>query len=299
MLGVNVRAFEEFSARLETSDPSEILRLGKIRQEAIDTSCRDVLPEGELKVDAWTLLSPSPGDSIVRPPARGGKYEEKVVILSTRAIHVVSYEYTLQKVSSSIRIPLGSIQGVQTGAYILSSLDAAAGDPTENYGFLLRFADEDATEQMRTYSLRTTPRRKSSSTSSSSSAAVSGLKPLKLAAADKSLPSASSSVSAPETHFLAFKALRRDAVKVPGAGPAGASQIIDRTASSEGDKTARDIVHSIVGRIKAECERVAPGQGAEGGWIEEKKDIISVAESRASTSIVDKLTHSLARAVWA
>ncbi|KPV76011.1 uncharacterized protein RHOBADRAFT_26237 [Rhodotorula graminis WP1] len=243
MLGVNVRAFEEFSARLETSDPSEILRLGKIRQEAIDTSCREVLPEGEVKVDAWTLLSPSPGDSIVRPPARRGKYEEKVVILSSRAVHVVSYEYTLQKVSSAVRIPLGSIKGVQTGAYILSSLDAAARDPTENYGFLLRFADEDATEQMRTYSLRTTPTRKSSSASSSSSGGRSNLKPLKLAAADKSSPSSASSASPLETHFFAFKALRRDAIQ--------------------------------------------------------EKDIISVAESRASTSIVDKLTHSLARTIWA
>ncbi|GAA5835493.1 hypothetical protein JCM9279_004558 [Rhodotorula babjevae] len=295
MLGVNVRAFEEFSARLETSDPSEILRLGKIRQEAIETSCREVLSEGELKVDAWTLLSPSPGDSIVRPPARAGKYEEKVLVLSTRAVHVVSYEYTLQKVSSSVRIPLGSIQGVQTGAYILSSLDAAARDPTENYGFLLRFADEDATEQMRTYSLRTTPpRRKSSSTSSST--AASGLKPLKLAAGAP--PSSSASSSTPETHYLAFKALRRDAVKIPGAGPDGASQIIDSTVA---DQTARDLVRSIVGRIRAACERVRHGGEGEGAWKEEEeeKDIISVAESRASTSIVDKLTHSLARAVWA
>ncbi|GAA5911757.1 hypothetical protein JCM8208_005589 [Rhodotorula glutinis] len=291
MLGVNVRAFEEFSARLETSDPSEILRLGKIRQEAIDTSCREVLSEGEAKVDAWTLLSPSPGDSIVRPPARRGKYEEKVVILSSRAVHVVSYEYTLQKVSSSMRIPLGSIKGVQTGAYILSSLDAAARDPTENYGFLLRFADEDATEQMRTYSLRTTPPRRSASSSSSSSGGPSNLKPLKLAAADKSSPAS----TAPETHFLAFKALRRDAVKLPGAGADGASQII----SADDDKTARDLVRSIVRRIKEECERVGPGAGVEDGWTEEEKDIISVAESRASTSIVDKLTHSLARAVWA
>ncbi|BGP46172.1 hypothetical protein JCM10450v2_002012 [Rhodotorula kratochvilovae] len=298
ILGVNLNAFQEFSARLETSDPGEILRLAKIRQEAIDTSCREVLPEGEPKLAAWTLLSPSPGEDAVRPP-KGGKYEEKVLVLSPKAVYVVSYEYTLQKVSSSVRIPVGSIAGVQTGAYILSSLDAAARDPAENYGFLLRFHDDDATERVKTYSLRvTSPRKSPGKSGSSTPSSSSSLKPLKLPfATGKSASSASSTPPAQETHFIAFKALRRDAVKVAGAD--GESQIIDQRAGSDVEgKTARDVVRSIVARIREECERVGAVEEGEEGWVEER-DIISVAESRAETSIVDKLTHSLYKAVWA
>ncbi|GAA6057686.1 hypothetical protein JCM3770_003842 [Rhodotorula araucariae] len=290
ILGVNLNAFQEFSERLETSDPGEILRLAKIRQEAIDTSCHEVLPDGELKLAGWTLLSPSVGEDVVRPSK--GALEEKVLILSPKALYVISYEYTLQKVSSSVRIPIGSVRGVQTGAYILSSLDAAGRDPAENYGFLLRFADDDATERIKTYSLRTTSPRKSPARSGASTpSSSSALKPLKLPFATGKAVALPAEPAQNETHFIAFKALRRDAVKVAGAD--GESQIIPR----EG-KTARETVRGIVARIRDECERVGAVESGDEGWVEER-DIISVAESKAQTSIVDKLTHSLYKAVWA
>lgn len=96
ILGVNLNAFQDFAARLETSDPGEIVRIAAIRQEAIDTATLEVLPDGEAKLAAWNLLSPSEID-VVRP-RKGGKYEEKVLLLSTKAIYIVSYDYNLQKV---------------------------------------------------------------------------------------------------------------------------------------------------------------------------------------------------------
>ena len=97
ILGVNRYAFEEFSERLETSDPREILRLAQIRQEAIETSTQEVLLEGEEKLGGWTLLSPSEHDTV--RPGKGGKFEEKVLLLTNKAVYVVQYEFTLQKVS--------------------------------------------------------------------------------------------------------------------------------------------------------------------------------------------------------
>lgn len=115
MLGVNLNAFQEFAERLETSDPGEIIRLAQIRQEALETATREVVEEGEHRIAACTLLSPT-GEDTVRP-AKGGKYEEKVLILSDKAVYVVSYEFSLQKVrklahlvvhTSSIADPLDS-----------------------------------------------------------------------------------------------------------------------------------------------------------------------------------------------
>ncbi|GJN88438.1 hypothetical protein Rhopal_001404-T1 [Rhodotorula paludigena] len=309
VLGVNLRAFEEFSARLEASDPGEIVRLAKIRQEAIETTCREALPEGEHKLAAWTLLSPSAQDC-VRPP-KGGKFEEKVFILSSRAIYVVAYEYTLQKVISSLRVPLGSVAGVQVGAYHLSALDASGRDANENYGFCLRFYEDEATEHVRTYSLRTSSPRKAASTGSSRPATP--LKPLKLPFSAGKMTSSSSSSSlsgsaAPstpaspphETHYIAFKALRRDAVKLATAE--GESQILDSRIGGPGagsdteGRTAREIVWNLVARVREECGQAGADVERE-GWCEER-DVISLAESKAQTSIVDKLSHSLYKAIW-
>ncbi|GAA5909534.1 hypothetical protein JCM5296_006064 [Sporobolomyces johnsonii] len=312
MLGINLLAFQEFSERLETSDPGEILRLAKIRQEAIETSVRDVLPEGEEKIAGWTLLSPSEQD-VVRP-ARGGKFEEKVLLLSSKAVYVVGYEFSLQKVVSFTRIPTGDITSVQTGAYILSSLDASTRDPVENYGFILRYADGSTTERIHTYTLRTESPKKDRSTPSlaaaSSNRRPSALKPLRLpgvsAAKDKDKPDsaasdAASSTTPGEPHFFAFKALRRDAVKMAAAD--GSSQIIDKRAGDDVEgKTARDLVRGIVARLRDECENLGAvpdeDEGAEGDkWLVEK-DIISLAECRAQTALVDKLSHALYKAIW-
>ncbi|GAA5888214.1 hypothetical protein JCM6882_000324 [Rhodosporidiobolus microsporus] len=325
MLGINTLAFHEFAERLETSDPGEILRLAKIRQEAIETSTKEALAEGERRVAAWTLLSPNESDVV--KPARGGKYEEKVLVLSNKAVYVVAYEFTLQKVVSYTRIPTGDILSIQHGAYILSSLDASTRDPTENYGFILRYQDAGATERVHTYSMRTESPKKSTVRPASTPGGT-GLKPLRLpfatslspstsssslssaakpAAADDSAASSSSSSPASgangvtgETHFFAFKALRRDAVKIPSSS--GGSQLLDARASDGADvegKTAKDLVQSIVRKLKEEAQKVGAVHDGEGdeAW-EVRKDVISLAESKAQTSLVDKLERMVYKAIW-
>ena len=50
---------------------------------------------------------------------------------SQLAIYVVSFDYDLEKVVSSTRIPLRSVTSIQKGAYILSPLQEAGRDPEE------------------------------------------------------------------------------------------------------------------------------------------------------------------------
>ncbi|BGP13974.1 hypothetical protein JCM10213v2_001912 [Rhodosporidiobolus nylandii] len=277
ILGVNLNAFQEFAERLETSDPGEILRLAKIRQEAIETSVKEVLGEEENKVAAWTLLGP---DQDQVRPARGGKYEEKV--------------------TSYTRIPTGDILSLQHGAYILSALDTSTRDEKENYGFTLKYHDAAATEKVHTYSLRTTSPKKARPISTSS---LAGLKPLKLPFGLPGASSSASTASTPanpdvpagaETHYFAFKALRRDAVKISSSS--GSSQVLDARGTTDDveGKTAKDLVLSIVRRIREEAEK----HGAvDEGW-EIEKDVISLAEAKGQTSIVDRLKNDLYRAIW-
>lgn len=178
--------------------------------------------------------------------------------------------------TSFTRIPTGDVVGVQAGVYIISSLDASARDPLENYGFIVRYRAKDATERVRTYSLRTSSPRKSPAKGTSSSASSRPLTPLKLpfpigkTASPAPLPPAD--VPKGETHFIAFKALRRDAVKV--AREDGSSEIIDRRAGDDIEgKTAKDVVWSIVNRLKEECEKVGAVGDGDDDWLVEK-DII-------------------------
>ncbi|KWU46512.1 hypothetical protein RHOSPDRAFT_28398 [Rhodotorula sp. JG-1b] len=281
ILGVNLNAFQEFAERLETSDPGEIVRVAAVRQEALDTAANEVLAEGETKLAGWVLLSPSEID-VVRP-RKGGKYEEKVLLLSQKATYVVSYDYTLQKVSSYIRIPNSDVLGLQTGTYIISALDASGSDPVENFGLLLRYRASHTTERIRTYSLRTTSLKKKRV----------GLKDLTLpalASGQMLQPDEADRDNAAETHFVAFKALRKDAVKV--TGPDGTTTEVPSKSRNSGGETAKDIVEDIAARVREECDKVGIAD-----FVVEK-DIISLAESKAATSIVDRLSHSLYKAIW-
>lgn len=81
--------------------------------------------------------------------------------------------------------------------------------------------------------------------------------------------SASSTNSASDIHFFAFKALRKDAIQLASAGH---SQILSRR-QEDTKGTAADTVAEIVGRLREECEKVGAVKEGDEDWIVEK-DIV-------------------------
>jgi hypothetical protein len=71
-----ITVFSEFLLKLQSTDPSDLVRLSKIRAEAIATSVSRVLPEGERLLSGWTLFAPEELNKKV-----GMKFEEKVLLL--------------------------------------------------------------------------------------------------------------------------------------------------------------------------------------------------------------------------
>ncbi|KAL8293443.1 hypothetical protein RQP46_000144 [Phenoliferia psychrophenolica] len=293
--GNNLNVFAEFQERLSSSDPGEILRLAQIRLEAIETSAKSVLTEDEERLAAWTLLSPVEQDVV-----RSTKYEEKVLLLSSKAVYVVSYEYTLQKVMSFVRIPTGEVVGIQFGAYILSALDAAGRDLEENQGFLLSFHSRSTTERIHSYSMRSKPSSSSSSLSSrrlsalsSSISSSAGKKPVRAPSLLKPLSLVGSlAVEPEETHFFAFKALRRDMIRL---GQDGQSQIIEKREA--GGKTAKATVEAIVARLREECEKAGAVAEGDASFVKEK-DLIGLTEAQAQTSLLERGLHSVKALIW-
>jgi len=77
MLGYrNLAVFSEFLLKLQSTDPLELIRLSKIRAEAISTSVSRVLAEGERLLTGWTLLAPEQFNVRI-----GVHFEEKVLLL--------------------------------------------------------------------------------------------------------------------------------------------------------------------------------------------------------------------------
>lgn len=77
MLGYRTKAvFSEFLLKLQSTDPRDLIRLSKIRAEAVATCASRVLPEGEHLRSGWTLFAPE--DVNVKVAM---KFEEKVLLL--------------------------------------------------------------------------------------------------------------------------------------------------------------------------------------------------------------------------
>lgn len=139
VLGVNVHAFAEFQEKLETTDPGRLHLLASIRSTAVDTCTGQLIPEGETKLDGWTLLSPASPVNNDPSTLTADAFEEKVLLLSDQAIYIVSYEYNLNKVRDFVKIPLECLIRIQHGTLILSTLHSFARDAAENYGFILTY----------------------------------------------------------------------------------------------------------------------------------------------------------------
>lgn len=77
MLGYRtLSVFSEFLLKLQSTDPRELIRLSRVRAEAIATSVSRILEEGETLLSGWTVFSPEPLN--VRSSDR---FEEKVLLL--------------------------------------------------------------------------------------------------------------------------------------------------------------------------------------------------------------------------
>ncbi|RDB21105.1 Phosphatidylinositide phosphatase SAC2 [Hypsizygus marmoreus] len=150
MLGYRtVTVFSEFLLKLQSTDPRDLIRLSKIRAEAIATSVSRVLAEGERLLSGWTLFAPEELNVRI-----GDKFEEKVLLLTAKALYIISYDYTLEKVKLYTRVPLGDITGISKGAYILSPLEEASRDPAQNAGFVVTWHNSNQVTRVTSYSVR-------------------------------------------------------------------------------------------------------------------------------------------------
>lgn len=261
--------FEEFESNMMSGDPG--VDVVKLREQAIDVSHKLVVEdEHEEFIGGWAILCPREPNTIKSLP-----FEESVLLLTDAALYACRFDWNLEKVTSFERVELDHIETIKCGTYITSTLSPNQTEEAKNVGFVITYkVGENDVARINTRSL-TTSREQSEliqgETVPNPPTILSGL-------IKTSTP--------PLTRILAGKAL-----------PA-------RSAVVEGHGTPRLSEMELVKTICGEIERIVLAlrvveAGIEKRSIIEEKDIISLADARKATGLMEQLGYSIKRLVWA
>ncbi|KAF3933605.1 Synaptojanin-2 [Dactylella cylindrospora] len=328
---VSAQVFVEFEAKMMSGDPA--VSISKVRQNAIETSSRLVIADSnEEMIGGWTLLSPREDNSLRTFP-----FQETVLLLTDAALYHCKFDFTMDKVSAFERISLEHIKGLQYGAYITSTLTSAQIDPKQNVGFLIKYeASKDDILRINTRSLTSNVSRENADVAAEAAAPPPDADQGNTKKADDdsnsndskpSQPSTPPTESLPESResgerserILAFKALSADATL---RSPSRLPSPLRRSAESDEEK----VILNICNEIERACKVVNPSLNrTTSSLVEteerhsaeddanhaneslptppppfvEKKDIVSVAEAKKSTGLLEQVGYSIRRWVWA
>lgn len=165
---------------------------------------------------------------------RSKKFDEKVVLITAKALYVCSYNYALEKVVQFKRISLDTIRSLQEGEYFLSALPPASRLAEENYGFLVFYNADNEMTRVNTGSMR-----------SDSFARIGGQREDKDEYGEEEETSSGSSSDSEvddederNGHFLAFRAIQYSVL-----GELSGDQV----------KTCREQVQEIVAKLAEAC----------------------------------------------
>ena len=271
---VTSQVFEEFEANMMTRDPA--VSMGKVRQNAIDTSAKIVISnQSEDLLGGWTLSSPHDLDTIRTFP-----FEEVVLLLTDAAVYAVRFDWNVEKVSSFERVDLRSMTGIVRGTYITSIVAAAHTDEARNVGFIIKYRPGKGNiVRVNTRALNSTvdEGKETEEPAASTDCDLQGK------------AGHHSSDSKPPQKILAFKAL-----------PARSSQ-----AKVEGQEGTVLSEMELVQDICEEIQRAAFASDATDSRLPDKdsfveeRDIISLDQAKKSTGLLEQWGHSLKKLVWA
>ncbi|KAK7941149.1 uncharacterized protein PG986_013536 [Apiospora aurea] len=293
---VSALVFEEFEATMMTKDPA--VSMSKMRDQAVETSRK--IRTRKTSSGGWTLLSPHDSDSIKSLP-----FEEVVLLLTDTALYLCRFDWKLDKVSSFERVDMSHVLGIQVGAYVTSTISPAQADETKNIGLVVTY--EPGEKDIRRVNTR-------------SLSSVSGPRPQDGGIDDTS---GTPTVASPPfyrwwTRRNSRADLRRRAQATRPAKAAAQEDCTQGLSSLADAARAKNMANSNidskvlteaqhVDMIAAEIERLAfanqplaRAQGeADRKSIVERKDIISLAEAKRNTGLLEQLGHSIKKLVWA
>ncbi|KAH8821933.1 SacI homology domain-containing protein [Xylogone sp. PMI_703] len=278
---VNAQVFEDFEENMMSADPG--VSMQKVRQQAIEVSQKLVVADDQEEfVGGWTLLTPQTSNTI-----KSTVFQEIVLLLTDAALYACRFDWNMEKVSSFERIDLRHIESLKYGTYITSTLSPAQSDGTRNVGFVITYkaGTQDVTRvNTRSISSLQVPETKPAATPTTTTTDTSSILGL------GGLMNSSSSSSKSTRKILALKALPSRSAVADKQAAKGISELENvKAICSEIERTA------LAGQA------VIPASGAtrESKRLVETGDVISLAEAKKNTTLLDQLGHELKKMVWA
>lgn len=286
---VTSMVFEEFEATMMTKDPA--VSMSKMRELAIETSQKIVIenPESEDLISGWTMLSPHHSDTIKSLP-----FDEVIVLLTDVALYLCRFDWKLDKVASFERVDLSNIVSIKVGTYVISTMSTTQTDENKNVGLVVIYEPgKDNVKRFNTRSLTSAAGSAPSDKQESDTEEGSARPPSSGILAPifgSSTPSKSANQPLAQKK-IALKALYSQ------------SSDSDAVASSRGGRvlSEQEQIDLIVSGIERQILIAQPLQQGEGErkTIVEKEDIISLAEAKKNTGLLETWGHAVKKLVWA
>ncbi|GAB1199194.1 hypothetical protein APSETT444_008540 [Aspergillus pseudonomiae] len=271
---VSTQVFKEFATEMQTADPG--ISVQKLRQNAIDTSCRIVISEqSEEFLGGWTMLTPRQPNTLRTLP-----FEEAVLLLTDAAIYSCRFDWNIDKVLSFERIDLRSVTRINYGTYITSILTDTQTDQHGNVGLVIEYREGDTNAlRVNTRSLQSNVDTKTLDSNAPSS------NEWDVYSWFKGTPHLT-------TRFIAFKAL-------PLSNSVTQTKRSNITVSET--DWVRTICEEIERAVKAgEVQQPHPSDPKEDApSIIEASDIISLDDAKKRTGIFEHLVYDIKKLVWA
>ncbi|KAJ2746186.1 hypothetical protein GGI20_001541 [Coemansia sp. BCRC 34301] len=280
---------------LRSREPDYALQLSRTREAAIEASIAIVVHDGECVLLACIVHTPM---ALNTRKLRGGA--DAVMVLTDAAVYICSYDYQLEKVSQFWRVELAGMSKVQHGAYITDILAPHSLDTTRNHGVVLYFATTAALPT----SVTVAPVGYSSPKPAGSSSAYEGGSSSHPATAATMVAisdeQSAAAAATPSECFIACKLASEVQVVMQSVVPvlpngADSSTPLTRLGALEG-QSPELLAECLCSAIQSSKSRAGPVDASK--FIVESP-IISAATAKQNTSLVDKVSNRLYKALWA
>ncbi|KAK7969144.1 hypothetical protein PG988_008217 [Apiospora saccharicola] len=300
---VTALVFEEFEATMMTKDPA--VSMAKMRDQAIETSRKIVVEEDkEDFIGGWTVLSPHQPDSIKSLP-----FEEVVLLLTGTALYLCRFDWKLDKVSSFERVDMSHVLGIQVGTYITTTISPAQADEAKNMGLVVTYEPgEKDIRRVNTRSLSSVSGPPPHDGSDDASGAPTGASPSSPSGGGGGILGPIFGGGRKQQQQEPRQPPKRIALKALYAQSSFQDAARTKTMANNNRDSKVLTEAQQIDMIAAEIERLAfvnqPLGRVEGGEAErksivERKDIISLAEAKKNTGLLEQLGHSIKKLVWA